>query len=129
MAIELSRRATLIAATAALVTPEARAQPAPVALSIVDVAGNLQLTKTGLEKFRTDNPGLVSRITYTQAPSPELPGKLKAQQDAGHLDVDLVLTGPGALSDGITQGLWEELLPKHQADLPSLDAIFTPGAA
>jgi len=71
---------------------------------------------------------LVSGITYTQAPSPELPGKLKAQQAAGRMDIDLVLTGPGALSDGITQGLWEDLLPKHAAALPDLDTIFIPGA-
>ena len=45
------------------------------------------------------------------------------------MDIDLVLTGPGALSDGITQGLWEDLLPKHAAaPLPTLDEIFIPGA-
>jgi hypothetical protein len=55
----------------------------PVALNIVDVAGNLQLTKEGIERFRAANPKLVSRINYAQAPSPELPGKLKAQQSAG----------------------------------------------
>ena len=44
------------------------------------------------------------------------------------MDIDLVLTGPGALSDGVTQGLWEELLPKHAAALPDLDVIFIPGA-
>lgn len=125
----LSRRTAIIAGAGTLAFAiRGHAQPAPVALSIVDVAGNLQLTKAGLERFRTENPGLVSRITYTQAPSPELPGKLKAQQEAGRLDIDLVLTGPGALSDGVTQGLWEEILPKHAAALPHLEVIFTPGA-
>jgi putative spermidine/putrescine transport system substrate-binding protein len=99
-----------------------------VDLSIIDVAGNLQLTKAGIERFRIAHPGLVSRITYSQAPSPELPGKLKAQQAANRVDIDLVLTGPGALSDGVTQGLWEEMLPRHAAALPTIDRLFMPGA-
>lgn len=123
----VQRRAVLAGAVAAASAGRARAA-GPVALSIIDVAGNLQLTKTGIERFRLANPGLVSRISYTQAPSPELPGKIKAQQDARRVDIDLVLTGPGALSDGITQGLWEELLPRHADALPKLDAILTPGA-
>lgn len=124
----LARRAVLISAAGLLASPRVNAQAGAIALSIVDVAGNLQLTKAGLERFRTTNPDLVSGITYTQAPSPELPSKLKAQQAAGRMDIDLVLTGPGALSDGITQGLWEEMLPKHAAALPKLDEIFIPGA-
>lgn len=122
------RRRTLLAAAAASASLSPARAAEPVALSIIDVAGNLQLTKAGIERFRIANPGLVSRITYTQAPSPELPGKLKAQQAANRVDIDLVLTGPGALSDGITQGLWEEVLPKHAAALPKLDTLFTPGA-
>lgn len=121
------RRRALLAGAAATAAVSARAA-GPVDLSIVDVAGNLQLTRTGIERFRTANPGLVSRIIYSQAPSPELPGKLKAQQAANRVDIDLVLTGPGALSDGVTQGLWEEVLPKHAAALPTLDTLFTPGA-
>ena len=120
-------RRTLLAAAAATAAVPARAA-GPVNLSIIDVAGNLQLTRVGIERFRTSNPGLVSRITYSQAPSPELPGKLKAQQAADRVDIDLVLTGPGALSDGVTQGLWEEVLPKHADALPKLETLFTPGA-
>ena len=56
------------------------------------------------------------------------PGKLKAQQDAGRVEIDLVLTGPGALSDGVTQGLWEPILPQHADVLPKLEDIFNPGA-
>ena len=123
----LGRRPLLLAGAAAAIAGRARAQPA-VTLTVMDVAGNLQLTKAGIERFRTQNPGLVSRIVYGLAPSPELPGKLKAQQDAGRVEIDLVLTGPGALSDGVTQGLWEQVLPNHQDALPKLDDIFNPGA-
>jgi putative spermidine/putrescine transport system substrate-binding protein len=100
----------------------------PVALNIIDVAGNLQLTQEAIERFRTQNPNLVSRITFSRAPSPELPAKLKAMQAANRVDIDLVLTGPGALSDGIEQGLWTELLPAHADALPKPEAIFTEGA-
>lgn len=77
---------------------------APVALNVIDVAGNLQLTQAGIDRFRQQNPSLVSRITYSRAPSPELPAKLKAQQEGGRVDIDLVLTGPGALSRRHTAG-------------------------
>lgn len=103
------------------------AQGAPVALNIIDVAGNLQLTKAGIERFRAENPRLVRSISFSQAPSPELPGKLKAQQAAGRVDIDLVLTGPGALSDGVVQGLWTPLLPEQAGALPALERVFHPG--
>ena len=115
--------AALAGATRSFGTGEARAA-GPVTLNIIDVAGNLQLTQEGIEKFRALNPGLVARITFSRAPSPELPAKLKAMQTAGRVDIDLVLTGPGALSDGVEQGLWTELLPAHAAALPKLEATY-----
>jgi putative spermidine/putrescine transport system substrate-binding protein len=71
---------------------------------------------------------MVSRISFTKAPAPELPGKIKAQQDANRVDIDLVLTGTDALSAGAAQGIWEPLLPAHAAALPDLKAILLPGA-
>jgi len=100
----------------------------PVSLNIIDVAGDLQLTQTGIDRFRAQNPKLVSRITYARAPSPELPGKIKAQQDAGHVDIDLVLTGPGAMSDGVEQGLWIPVFSKYSDDLPNPAEIYHPHA-
>src|SRR5690606_31873767 len=90
------------------------ARAEPVTLNVVDVAGNLQLTQKALEAFRDQNPDLVSRITFTNAPSPQLPGKIKAMQNAGRSDIDLVLTGTDALAAGIEQDLWVKLLPDHQ---------------
>ena len=127
MVNSVGRRSVMLAGAAAALPSTARAQSA-VALTVMDVAGNLALTKAGIERFRMENPALVSRITYGLAPSPELPGKLKAQQDAGRVEIDLVLTGPGALSDGVTQGLWEHILPDHADALPKLDDVFNPGA-
>lgn len=101
----------------------------PVTLNIIDVAGNLALTQKAIENYRKAKPNLVSRITFTKAPAPELAGKIKAQQDAGRVDIDLVLTGTDALSAGIDQKLWVEMLPGHANALPKLDDIYLPAAA
>jgi putative spermidine/putrescine transport system substrate-binding protein len=101
------------------------AMPAsPVALNIIDVAGNLQLTQAAIEKFAKDNPKLISRLNFSRAPSPELPAKLKAQQDANRVDIDMVLTGPGAMSDGIQQGLWVDVWKSHTAALPKAEEVY-----
>jgi putative spermidine/putrescine transport system substrate-binding protein len=100
----------------------------PVALNIVDVAGNLQLTQKGFEAYAAANPKLVSHISFTQATAPELPGKIKAQQDANRVDIDLVLSGNDGLAAGIEENLWEKLLDDYAAALPNLGALLTPMA-
>lgn len=100
----------------------------PITLNVVDVAGNLALTQKAIEAYAEARPELVSRFTFTKAPAPELPGKIKAQQDAGRVDIDLVLTGTDALSAGVQQGLWVTLLPDHAATLPKLEDIYLPAA-
>ncbi|MBN8906835.1 MAG: ABC transporter substrate-binding protein, partial [Rhodospirillales bacterium] len=46
----------------------------PVALNVMDVAGQLQLTQRAMDDFAKANPKLISRMSYSQAPAPELPG-------------------------------------------------------
>ena len=75
----------------------------PISINVVDVAGNLALTQDALEAYKAQNPKLVSKITFTKAPAPELPGKLKAMQAAGRVDIDLILTGTDVLAAGIEQ--------------------------
>ena len=101
----------------------------PVSLNIVDVAGNLALTQSAIEAYRDKNPKLVSLITFSKAPAPELPGKIKAQQDANRVDIDGVLTGIDALSAGVDQKLWIPIASDYAAKLPKLDDIYLPGAA
>jgi putative spermidine/putrescine transport system substrate-binding protein len=101
----------------------------PVALNVIDVAGNLALTQKAIENYRKAKPNLVSRITFTKAPSPELPGKIKAQQGANRVDIDMVLTGNDALAAGMEQNLWIPLVTAHAAALPKLDEIYLEGAA
>lgn len=135
--IRLTRRQTLagIGALAALpvATRAFGASPAlpsaPVALNIIDVAGNLALTQKAMEAYVAANPKLVSAITFNKATAPELPGKIKAEQDAGRLDIDMVLSGTDALSAGIAQDLWIKLVPDHADALPKLDDIYLPAAS
>lgn len=105
----------------------ATAIAAPVSLNIVDVAGNLQLTQKAIEAFKEKNPNLVSNVTFTNAPAPQLPGKIKAMQAAGRSDIDLVLTGTDALAAGIEQNLWQKLLPDNAAAFPGVLDKYAPG--
>jgi putative spermidine/putrescine transport system substrate-binding protein len=101
----------------------------PVTLNIIDVAGNLALTQKAIENYRKANPNLVSRISFTKAPAPELPGKIKAQQDANRVDIDLILTGTDALAAGLEQNLWIDILAAHKNQLPNLNEIYQDGAS
>jgi putative spermidine/putrescine transport system substrate-binding protein len=121
-------------AAAAIFTTGSFAQPTPakpkepLTISVIDVAGDLQISQPAIEKFRKDHPELVSRFVFTKATAPELAGKLKAQQDAGRVDIDFVLTGNDALAVGMEQGVWLEILPKYQDRFPDLSKLYLPGA-
>jgi len=100
----------------------------PVVLNVLDVGGNLQLTQGMIDEFVKKNPDVISKVTYSKAPAPDLVGKIKAQQGAGRVDIGLVLTGTDGLSAGSEQGLWEELLPKYKARLGNMDNYQEPAA-
>ena len=84
--------ATLMAA-ALLGASLSGAFAAPISLSIIDTGGDLASTQTIIENYKKANPDKVKEIKIQRAPAPELPAKIKAQQDAGRLDINLVLTG------------------------------------
>ncbi len=110
-------------------TGEVPSKPsAAVKLNILDVAGDLQLTQGMIDAFVEENPDIVSSVTYSEAPSPDLAGKIKAQQDADRVDIDVVLTGNDGLSAGISQGLWIKLLPTFEDRLTNMDNYLAPAA-
>jgi putative spermidine/putrescine transport system substrate-binding protein len=132
-----SRRRTIIAVAlaaswlAAVPTGRAQTPPLPtrpVTINVVDVAGDLALTQSAIEAYQAKHPQRVSKVTFSKAPAPELAGKLKAMQAAGRTDIDLVLTGVGALSAGIDQGLWVKVLPDHAAKFPNVLDNYLPAA-
>ena len=133
--IKLTRRQTLAGMGALAALPATRAfgaspalPSAPVALNVIDVAGNLALTQKAMEAYAAATPKLVSAITFNKATSPELPGKIQAEQAANRLGIALVLSGTDALSAGISQDLWIKLVPDHADALPNLDDIYLPAA-
>ena len=131
---KLDRRTVLagaatLAATLPLSRPGLAQKPkSPLAISIVDVAGNLALTQKAFESYRRAKPDMIGKMTFTKAPAPELPAKLRAQQAANRVDIDLVLTGSDALAAGIDQKIWIDLVPAQSAHLPNLNDILLPGA-
>ncbi|PWU59726.1 ABC transporter substrate-binding protein [Micromonospora globispora] len=145
----ITRRSALIAAASSVITFAAAcgapsspggdssdsSGPVPekpkkaVTLNVLDVAGNLQLTQGMIDEFVQKNPDIISRVTYSKSPAPELAGKIKAQQSAGRVDIGLVLTGVDGLAAGIDQNLWMDLLPTYADRLPGMKDYQEPAAA
>jgi putative spermidine/putrescine transport system substrate-binding protein len=121
----------LIAIALSMVVALAWSQPtpkSPVVVNVTDVGGALALLQDAVEAYKTKNPKVVSRFTFTKAPAPELPGKIKAMQAANRTDIDLVLGGLDILSAGIEQGLWTPILPDHGAKFPNVLDNYLPAA-
>jgi putative spermidine/putrescine transport system substrate-binding protein len=119
----------LVLAVSACGAPDApTSEGGPVTLNVLDVAGNLQLTQGMIDEFVEQHPDVIKKVTTSKAPAPELAGKLKAQQDAGRLDIDIVLTGNDGLAGGIDQGLWTKLLPANQKQLARMNNYLEPAA-
>ena len=100
----------------------------PVVLNVLDVAGNLQLTQGMIDEFVKQHSDVISKVTYSKAPAPDLVGKIKAQQGAGRVDIGLVLTGTDGLSAGAEQGLWQQILPTHADRLSNMSTYLEPAA-
>jgi len=102
-----------------------------VTLNILDVAGNLQLTKGMIDDFVKAHPDIVANVTTTSGTAPSLAGKIKAQQGSGGGGgaIDLVLTGTDGLAAGIDQNLWVKLTPDYNAKFPNLTSNYLQGAA
>ena len=96
----------------------------PVNLSIIDVAGNLQLTRNAIEDYASNRSDVVQNVNFTTATAPELTSKIQAQQDAEQVDIALALTGVDGLSAGIEQGIWLSLIPNFEEAFPDLEQNY-----
>jgi putative spermidine/putrescine transport system substrate-binding protein len=103
--VTTTHKAAALFVALALAAPAWAQAPAlpssPQTINVIDVAGNLALTQK----------------------------EIKAQQNAGRVDIDLVLTGTDGLAAGIEQGLWIELLPKYADKFGNLEGKYLEGAA
>ncbi|MCL2654031.1 MAG: hypothetical protein FWD63_09630, partial [Propionibacteriaceae bacterium] len=100
----------------------------PVTLNILDVAGDLQLTQGMIDDFVKNHPDIISSVTYDTGTAPDLPGKLKAQQDAGRVSIDMVLTGTDGLASGISQNLYLPIADTFKDRLPNMANYLKPAA-
>ncbi|MBN8926550.1 MAG: extracellular solute-binding protein [Rhodospirillales bacterium] len=121
-------RRVLLGATVAAIAAARPARAEPATITVLDVGGALQLIQGAIEAYGKARPDQVGRFVFSQAPAPELAGKLKAQQSAGRVDIDLVLTGSDGLAAGMAQDSWVRLLPDHADRLPGLEAAYEPAA-
>lgn len=96
----------------------------PVTINVVDVGGSLALLQDAIESYKVKNPNV--KFTFTKAPAPELPSKLKAMQAANRSDIDIVLGGTDILAAGIDQKLWVKILPDNAAKFPNLADNYLP---
>lgn len=125
----LPRRAVIGGLAAVAVAGAAPPLPSsPVSISVIDVGGALALMQPAFEDYRAANRNLVSRIAFVKAPAPELAGKIKAQQDAGRSDLDMVLTGSDGLAAGLALGLWQKILPDFADKFPNIEENYEPAA-
>lgn len=131
----LNRRAVLGGMAASIVTgiggarAAAPALPAsPVVITVMDVGGALALSQPAFEEYAKTYPERASRIIFAKAPVTELAGKLKAQQSANRVDIDLVLTGSDGLAAGLVNETWMKILPDFSSTFPNLEENYEPAA-
>jgi putative spermidine/putrescine transport system substrate-binding protein len=131
----LNRRTVLGGMAATVVTgitgarAAAPALPAsPVVITVMDVGGALALSQPAFEEYAKTYPERASRIIFAKAPVTELAGKLKAQQSANRVDIDLVLTGSDGLAAGLVNETWMKILPDFSSTFPNLEENYEPAA-
>ena len=71
-----------------------------------------------IENYKKANPDKVKEIKIQRGPAPETPAKIKAQQDAGRADINLILTGQDAGSVLAANKQLIELFPKYDKMFP-----------
>ena len=100
----------------------------PIELNVLDVAGGSQLTQGMFDNYLATHPKLVSKINVIKATAPELASKIKAQQQGGNVQTDIVLTGSDGLAAGVDQNLWIQLMPAYSQKFPNLETNYLPAA-
>ena len=68
--------ALLGAARAGTASAQLPLPKSPVALTVMDIAGDLALTQKIFEAYAKAKPHLVSRFVFSKAPMPELPSSI-----------------------------------------------------
>ena len=93
----------------------------PITISILDNGGDLASTGVIIENYKKAFPNKVKEIKIQRGPAPETPAKIKAQQDAGRADINLVLTGQDAGSVLAANKQLVQLFPAYDKMFPKDD--------
>ncbi|HET7854637.1 MAG TPA: extracellular solute-binding protein [Candidatus Methylomirabilis sp.] len=101
-----------------LAWPGGPAAQQPITISILDNGGDFASTGVIIENYKKANPTKVKEIKLQRGPAPETPAKIKAQQDAGRADINLILTGQDAGSVLAANKQLIELFPKYDKMFP-----------
>jgi putative spermidine/putrescine transport system substrate-binding protein len=99
-------------------TPGPASAGQPITLSIIDNGGDYASTGVIIENYKNANPDKIKEIKLQRGPAPETPAKIKAQQDAGRSDINLVLTGQDAGSILAANKQLIDLFPKYNSLFP-----------
>ncbi|MEK6717031.1 MAG: extracellular solute-binding protein [candidate division NC10 bacterium] len=90
----------------------------PITISILDNGGDLASTGVIIENYKKAFPNKVKEIKIQRGPAPETPAKIKAQQDAGRVDINLILTGQDAGSVLAANNQLIRLFPTYDKMFP-----------
>jgi len=99
-------------------TPRSASAQQPITISILDNGGDLASTGVIIENYKKAFPNKVKEIKIQRGPAPETPAKIKAQQDAGRADINLVLTGQDAGSVLAANKQLVQLFPTYDKMFP-----------
>ncbi|HSD50746.1 MAG TPA: extracellular solute-binding protein, partial [Candidatus Methylomirabilis sp.] len=97
-------------------TPASAQQP--ITISILDNGGDYASTGVIIENYKKAFPNKVKEIKLQRGPAPETPAKIKAQQDAGRADINLILTGQDAGSVLAANQQLVKLFPTYDKMFP-----------
>jgi putative spermidine/putrescine transport system substrate-binding protein len=102
----------------AVLAPAPAPAQQPITISILDNGGDYASTGVIIENYKKAFPNKVKEIKLQRGPAPETPAKIKAQQDAGRADINLILTGQDAGSVLVANKQLVELFPKYNKMFP-----------
>jgi putative spermidine/putrescine transport system substrate-binding protein len=90
----------------------------PITLSIMEAGGDLASVQVILDNYKKAFPNKFKDILVQRVPEPELSAKVKAQQDAGRLDINLIMTGQAGGAELVRGNQLIRLLPTYEKMFP-----------
>jgi putative spermidine/putrescine transport system substrate-binding protein len=84
----------------------------------MEAGGDLASVQVILDNYKKAFPNKFKDILVQRVPEPELSAKVKAQQDAGRLDINLIMTGQAGGAELVRGNQLIRLLPTYEKMFP-----------